>query len=432
MRTLLPLLLAASLIAAPRKFPPGFEPIAQLALTAPPEFAADGLLRLVESKKITDQPTAIDLTQQAFDLASAAHFKVGMRTIPGSPPDTRADSLGKAYRLNLDAVSLQARAVAEMLQFDKTKARQMFSAIPPMDLPALTCADALVYQVSSYYRALTSVVNSGVTEKERAKEDQVAFLLQYLAQAHNPAQIAPLAEVLKSTGLTPKQYEAVVAQFNGVLESISGDNRSFTAYSAEASAAMSPEMMPAFRKYSEKNLNAEQCKDGSAQTEGYWQTPDAKRLLTDAKQLRFDSSGKRMLTDAERTTPEWQQSLADFEKEVADWDVSAEKSEADYYHQKCIVYEALVELIPPGEQRDKALDEFIAFIGNSDLQGQDPVSWFMPAHAMLERVRSTNNGEPGKVLMAFEKSGNPVLCLYAALERTFPKSGPSFAATGSF
>jgi hypothetical protein len=95
------------------------------------------------------------------------------------------------------------------------------------------------------------------------------------------------------------------------------------------------------------------------------------------------------------------------------------------------VYEALVELIPPSPERDKALEEFIGFIANSNLQGQDPVSWYMPAHAMLERVRNSNTGEPVKVLAAFEKSGNSVLCLYAALERTFAKSSPSYAAAGN-
>ena len=51
--------------------------------------------------------------------------------------------------------------------------------------------------------------------------------------------------------------------------------------------------------------------------------------------------------------------------------------------------------------------------------------------AMLERVRNTNNGEPAKLLAAFEASGNPVLSLYAVLERTFAKANPSYAA-GSF
>jgi hypothetical protein len=432
MRVLIPFLLTTSIFAAERKLPPGLEPVAQLALSAPPEFAADGLLRLVESKKIIDQPTEIELTQQAFDLASSAHFRAGMRPIPGTAPDTRAGSLGKAYRLNLDTVSLQARAVMAMLQFDKVKARQMFSSIAAMDLPPLRCEDSLVYDIAPFYRALTALVNSGFTAKERAKEDHVALLLQYVAQVHNPAQIAPMAEVLKSVGLPPKQYEAALAQFNGMLESLSGDSRSYAAYSDEVAAAMTPEMMAAFHKYTDKNANAEQCKEGSAQSEGYWQTPDTQHLLAGVGELRSGSGTHKMLSDAERTTPEWQQRLADYEKQIADWNVAAEKSEADYYQQKCIVYEALVELIPPGPDRDRALEEFISFMSNSNLQGQDPVSWFMPAHAMLERVRNTNNGEPAKVLAAFEASGNPVLALYAVLERKFARASPWFAATGSF
>jgi truncated hemoglobin YjbI len=400
MRLLLVLLTAANLMAVERKLPAGLEPVAQLALSAPPEFAADGLLRLVESKKITDQKTEIDLTQQAFDLAGSAHFRVAMHAVPGTAADTRADSLAKAYGLNLDSVALQSRAVMAMLQFDKNKAKQMFSAIPPMDLPPLSCEDSLAYAVAPFYRALTAVMQQGFTAKERAKEDHVAFLLQYVGQVHNQAQVGPLEETLKSAGLSPKQYEAVLAQFNTAVEATYRDKPT--------------------------------CKEGSAKTEAYWQTPDAKRLLTDAKALRFAPGGARMLSDDERTTPEWQRQLTDFLKEVAEWDASAEKSEADYYQQKCIVYEALMELIPPGAERDKALEEFIAFIGNSNLQSSDPVSWFLPAQSMLQRVRNSNNGEPAKVLAAFEKSGNPVLCLYALLERTFVRPVPSFAATGSF
>jgi hypothetical protein len=432
MRKLIFFLIAASLFGAQRKFPRGFEPVAQLALSAPPEFAADGLLRLVESKKITDVPTEIELIQQAFDLAASAHFRVGMRAISSVTPDSRAGSLGKAYALNLDSVALQSRAVVDMLPLDKSKARLMFSSISGMDLPSLTCADPLVYEVTPFYHALTSVIQNGFNAKEIAKEDHVAFLLQYVAQVHNPAQIGPMADVLKSDGLTAKQNEAVIAQFGGVLESVSGDTRSFATYSDSIAGAMAPEMMNSFHKFFDKNNNTEQCKADAAKNEAYWQTPDAQRLLAGSRQLRFGSSNRAVLTDADRGKPEWQQSLTDYEKEIADWDVAAEKSEADYYQQKCIVYEALMELIPPGPDRDKALGEFIAFIGNSNLQGQDPVSWFMPAHTMLERVRNTNGGEPAKVLAAFEASGNPVLALYATLEQMFSQSKPSYAASGSF
>ena len=50
----------------------------------------------------------------------------------------------------------------------------------------------------------------------------------------------------------------------------------------------------------------------------------------------------------------------------------------------------------------------------------------MPAEALLQRLRSTNGGEPDKLLAALEGSGNPVWSLYAALQRTLDHSTPWF------
>jgi len=49
----------------------------------------------------------------------------------------------------------------------------------------------------------------------------------------------------------------------------------------------------------------------------------------------------------------------------------------------------------------------------------------MQPHATLERVRSTN-GEPAKLLDAFQGSGNAVLALYTAIEKTFGGKLPSW------
>jgi len=174
------------------------------------------------------------------------------------------------------------------------------------------------------------------------------------------------------------------------------------------------------------NGNAEPPKASTTpKIERYWQSPEAQRLLVEANKLRFGSAGKP-LSDADRSTREWQQQLTDFLSQLADWTPNQEKAEADFYHQKCVVFEALIELITPGEQRDKTLQAYIDFITNSNLQQQSPVEWFMHAHSMLERVRSTNNGEPAKLLDAFQSSGNPVLALYSALEKTFGGKLPSW------
>ncbi len=443
MRLLIALLASVVLFGAERKLPPKLEPIARLAASAPPEFAADGLLRLVESGRIQDKETVLDLAQQAFDLAAGAHFRVSRRGTAGITPDSRQGSLAKAYALKLDAVSLQSRAIMAILRVNTMRSRQMFAAMVRPELPALTCDDLLVYDPSAYYRALAAVVQSGFTQKERAKEDHVAFLLPYATQIQNPAQLAPLASAILSAGLTAHQREAVIAQFNGVLEATSADPRSFSASLNELEGVVTPEMSASFRKYVDRNTPSSPCDEApkvsaqigngstgsaadSTKSGAYWQSDAAKRLQAGARKLRFGDDLKQMLSDSDRATPAWQQKLADYEKELADWDASSEQSEADFYQQKCIVYEALVELIPPGAERDKALEAFVAFIAGSNLQAQSPAEWFMPVQAMLERVRNTNNGEPGKVLAAFESCGNPVLALYAALERTFYSGLPSW------
>jgi hypothetical protein len=91
-----------------------------------------------------------------------------------------------------------------------------------------------------------------------------------------------------------------------------------------------------------------------------------------------------------------------------------------------VVYEALVELIPPGAQRDKTLQAYLEFIGNSNLQRESPLDWFMHANWMMERVRNASNGEPSKLLNAFESSGNAVLVLYAAEEKVFGAQVPAW------
>jgi hypothetical protein len=45
---------------------------------------------------------------------------------------------------------------------------------------------------------------------------------------------------------------------------------------------------------------------------------------------------------------------------------------------------------------------------------------------MMERVRNASNGEPSKLLTAFENSGNTVLVLYAAEEKVFGGQVPAW------
>ena len=371
-----------------------------------------------------------------------ATFPVRMRGLQGTLVDTRSGYLSRAYDLKLDALSLQSRAVRDMLPINAAKARELFQQIPRPTLDRLTCNDPLVYDVADFYQALGAVVDGAFTAQERNKEEHLNFLLDYVGQVSSPSQLAPLARAIKSVGVTPQQRDILWNKFGGLLESMQPDDRSYVAAVEEIGREIKPAVAASFAKFQHRSAGCPddarkgvtlELSQGPVHTgktptlEHYWESAEARRMMQGAQKLRFTADGK-LLPESARSTPEWQQQVTDYLSQLSDWTAGQEKSEADYFHQKCVVYEALVELIPRGPQRDKTLAAYFDFIGNSNLQQQRPVEWFMHLHSMLERVRNSNNGEPAKLLDAFERSGIPVLALYAAEEKAFGAQVPSWVS----
>jgi hypothetical protein len=402
-----------------------FRSLSDLAAAAPPEFTADALLRMVESGKLADKNARRDLVEQAFQLASSAKFAVRTEGVPGTTTDTASGSLSQAHALRLDVLSLQSRAVEDMLPLDPSKARDLFAQMVKPTLAPLTCDDALVYEPSEFYRALTAVVNGGFTPKEKAKEEHINLLLESLAQTTSASQLAPLARTIENTAVTAVQQQILWVRFNGLLESMQPDARSFSASLPALSALSTPGTQAALEKYRQKNHGCETDapgaqpakKDSTPKLDRYWQSANAQQLLQAGKKLRFVSS-TQLLTDADRATPEWQQQLADYLNVIADWTADQEASATVYYHERCLVYTGLLDLVAPGPQSDKILADYVDFIGNSSLYQQSPAEWFVEPHALMERSL-TNPAQHSKLLEAYQNSGNPVLALAVALEKNF-------------
>ncbi|HUA20193.1 MAG TPA: hypothetical protein VMB25_15705 [Bryobacteraceae bacterium] len=431
-----PLLLAAALLHAEApQLPEPYQSIAGLAYAAPPEFAADALLRMVEFGGLPDKGPKRDLIEQAFRLAAAAKFPVRMTGLPGTTADTRSGSLSQAYAFGFDALSLQSRAVRDMLPVDPAKARELFGDIAPPMLAPLTCDDALVYDVADYYRALEGVVNLAFTPKERAKQEDVSFLLDYLGQAASPAQIVALVPVVQSASVTPPQREVLWAKLNGLLENLQPDERSFSASLPALDALNVPEMKSALAAYQQRGHVCEhdagatpssgkkpgqQDPDATPKVEPYWQSTAAQQLFQDGQKLRF-TPRKGLRNEADRSSPEFQQQLDDYLGQVNGWTPGLEKSEADFYHEKCDVYQSLVELVPAGPQQEQLLDDYVSFLSNSNLYLQSPVEWFVGPQALMERVQGDGQ-ELREVFDAFLASGNPVLALEAKLRQVIRTS----------
>lgn len=431
MRATVALLLIPAIFAAePAKLPEPFQSLADLATAAPPEFTADALLRIVESGKLSDRNAQRDLIERAFNAAGSAKFAVSMVGLTGTTTDTASGSLSQAYALKLDAFSLQSRAVRDMLSLDPAKARELFGQIVKPSLVPLICDDALVYDPSEFYLALSGVVNGAYTAKEKAKEEPLNLLLDALSQVTSPSQLAPLAGAIASAGVTPAQKQILWTRFNGLLESMQPDSRSFSATLSALSALNGPGTQASLQKYQRNNHACETDeaqkgkKASTPKLDRYWQSPNAQQLLEAGKKLRFASNGQT-LSDADRATPEWQQQVADYLNLIADWTSDQEESEANYYHEKCIVYTGLLDLVLAGPQSEKILADYVDFVSNSGLYQESPAEWWEEPYTLLDRAQS-NPALHAKILQAYEGSGNPVLALEVALEKSLTNGMPSW------
>jgi hypothetical protein len=420
------------------KLPEPYQSLTELARGAPPEFTADALLRIIEQGRqqgrLADPGARRDLIEEAFRSATAAKLPVRMDGLPGTTTDTASGSLSRAYALKLDALSIESRAVRDMLPLDPSNARKLFSEIARPMLSSLTCDDALVYDLSDFYQSLSAVVNSTFTQKEHAKDEHLNFLNDYLGQATSPLELGPLAQAVQSVSATAQQRQGLWARVSGLLESVQTDDRSFSASLPLLNSLSVAEMQTSLEKYRQKSHGCESDasstpsdssqnpppaakKPSTPKLDSYWQSSASQQLLQPGRKLRYSSPNNTPLSEADRSTPEWQQQVADYLNLVDGWTADQENSEADYYHEKCIVLTALIELVPPGSLNDKLLADYVDFISNSSLYQQSPAEWFLEPQALLDRFQA-NASMRAKVLDVYQRSGNPVLSLEVALERT--------------
>jgi hypothetical protein len=402
------------------KLPEPYQSLADLARGAPPEFTADALLRIVERGKLSDPNARRQLIEEAFRNAGASKFTVRMQGLPGTTTDTASGSLSHAYSLKLDILSLQSRAVRDMLPVNPVNARKLFGDIAHPTLAQLSCDDAVIYDLSDFYQTLGAVVDSTFDRQQRAKNEHLTFLADYLEQASSPQEINPLAQIVQSAGVTPQQREGLWASLGGLLENLQTDNRSF---SASLASLDRPELQSSIEKYRSKNhaceTDSSPKKPSTPKLDSYWQSPISKQLLEAGKKLRFSPSDT-LLTEADRSRPEWQQQVADYLNYLDGWGADQENSETDYYHEKSTVLMALIELVPAGPLNDKLLADYVDFVSNSNLYRQSPAEWFVEPQMLLERLQA-NRIVHAKILEAYQGSGNPVLSLEVALERVLDR-----------
>jgi hypothetical protein len=248
-----------------------------MARGAPGEFAADALLRIAALDSL-DGPRRVTLIEEAFRRADEAQQPYKRRNaMPNIPSNVQFQQ--RAFAQDLDALSLRTRAIQEMLPLDAAKARQLFLDLPPLDPPPVSCEDVMVFDVSSYYQALTGVALRGFTPKEVRNGVAAQFVSQRIARISSPGEIAPAVKAITGAGLDELQFAGALAAFTDALKRISKDDRSFTFYLPDAGAAvqtliadiarrrLSPlPLIEGYRVYLVANFTAPRCADDDVMT----------------------------------------------------------------------------------------------------------------------------------------------------------------------
>src|SRR5215471_8578089 len=119
---------------------PDLVEITDLAQSAPPELAADALLRVAASERNQDREWKIELLEDSFQMAALARQPNRQKVIGSRIVDrSRAEVLSLAFDQRLDRLSLQGRVVREMFKLDKAKALDMFQRTPWPSLRSRQC-----------------------------------------------------------------------------------------------------------------------------------------------------------------------------------------------------------------------------------------------------------------------------------------------------
>ncbi|HVI10448.1 MAG TPA: hypothetical protein VND65_19325 [Candidatus Binatia bacterium] len=461
---------------APNKINPEIQSIIDGAANAPPEFGADILIRLAESNKLAGPSAKIDLLTKAFNLAAGAEQPV-KRAAGLGVFDAHSALLARAYRMNIDRLSLQSRAVADLAPLNAAKARQLFDQIQFPALAPVSCEERLSYDVDLYYEALGKTVVATPAGKD--KNRTVVFLSPFVSSFQSHAQLKPAAALLVALRLSPPDLAQLANTFAGSLAQLHGDERSFanavtgpggaraTAAIADLIGALDEKqlsgsgLLRAYRQYLVTNFSDVRCASARPQSDQdglppairgfnqqfraellalqiapvsaeelksarivappqstpYWQTQQAKKLMAELRALR--SGGDETSesgNDSEKRAPVSAQ-VTDFLAEIDSWQPQDEPV-ADVFHEKSILYDGALDLAPAA-QRSQIINSFVGFLQQYSSQLPTRLEWILPADDWLSGRKGGDDRK--EVIQAFLNSGDPVLTLYARLERLEPR-----------
>ena len=419
--------------------------------TVPPEFAADLLIRAADSMAAAKEPGdwRADLYEQAFQLARSAPVRLPRYLWPA---------------VKLDALSLQVRAFNGLLDLRRDRALELAGTIE-VRIPALTCRDAMAANAAA-----------GAFDVARHSYD---LLERQVLSVHSSMQLAAAFEAILAADLSPSQSRTLLTALTVTMWSLNDDDVSFsealgpTWAAVKHAVASSDErsfadfMLDAFRSYLVLHLSGERCavrslgiagpsaendilsdvdetllshdrlrlspkertasrrivsanatssRDAafSGDDTGLWKSRISRSLIQQVEALRAHKQSGRPIDDTR--PPGWAEQLSHVYARMSTWTRSDEPSVDDYLRERAILLETMVDVIPSGPDRLRALGDLVVFLKSDGRQVYSANVWASRLRAVIDTCRNSPV-EWDWLLRALLDSGDPVMRLYAQLEQ---------------
>jgi hypothetical protein len=402
------------------------------ARLAAPELTVETLLKLVETKKVTDPVWRKEIIDEALRMIDDVQYSMPMHA--GIRPDrdgtirslndTEAYFLLAAYSQNLDRLSLKGRAIRLLLEFEPQRAKQLvFQMGGDLALKPRSCEDVLTYVPRDIYPVVVKVAKALFSEKQVEESQRALFVVPWIENIQSPRQIAPALAMVKELQGSPAERQILISALSRTIDKDFKDDRSFTSglllITAVTGSLIEGEQDPlklelknALRSMVAKNLSGKRCKDNQVNKDEPLpdyvvavnklvpEKPFSIDELTGAEfsgtlkvtHLRQKSSIARKIGDEivsvrgqkiidnkvvnhDANDVEWAGRVTELIDRVLATDGNDGETEGEMLYLKAAFVGAMLSGVDPGELRKSIVRKFLRLIMASKLQKTSFIEW---------------------------------------------------------
>ncbi len=445
-----------------KKYPELFM-LVERAQSVPPEFAAATLLRVAASPKITEIAWKRELVAEAFRLAGMSRFPIDRGASSPRP------AVLLAWGQKLDRLSLESKAVRQLILLDKAKAWELFDNIRKPAIASASCDDAVLDNPAAYFSVLGLVSKQRFGDDLRSRNEQLEWLSHRVSAVHSVVELPLILDALMESRLTAVQWKVLVASVAGAFDRISGDDRAFASSLQTVDLAFerlvntikqtginTDPLLVAYRSFLVRHLTAVRCGNveehdanivrkfnlnyvnpgnpsitaisgSETKAASIALTAKSKPVNADGRleqqfyRLMFGGSS-RGLPDSDKNTEAWRDEFQIYLKNILDAKPQAEEREETFFLKQVDRLTSAAVVVPTGPERDKVIAGFLSYMKNDNLQQSNFLLWFYQFERLALLTNSIRPADQQKFLAAVEQTGHPVMSLYALRERILPQA----------